>query len=508
MRRRTTATLLIIAIASTPLHVHSASVGERQRAVHVLNRLAFGPASGDVEWVLAMGIDRYIQQQLTPGSIEDGATEARLARYTTLHMSDADLVKKFIQPQMEARRARRSGDEQVRRPAPEQRPMRVALELTAAKLERAIHSKRQLNEVMVDFWLNHFNVFAGKGLDRVLIAGYERDAIRPHVWGRFEDLLLATAKAPAMLFYLDNARSIAPPEARSGSMARRARQGGLNENYARELLELHTLGVDGGYTQKDVTELARVLTGWSIARPQEGGSGFVFRAALHDRGAKELLGQRLPAGGGMDEGERMIRFLATHPSTAKHIARKLAQKFVSEAPPQPLVDRVAARFLATRGDLRETVRAVITSPEFFAPQNYGTKVKTPFEYVVSAARATNASVTDALGLARVLRDLGQPLYFAQPPTGYSEESADWVSSGALVNRVNFALALAESKVPGVRISAEGAGDLDTIALRLLGRAPSPATRSTVAEKVNAAAPDKRMQLATALIIGSPEFQKQ
>jgi uncharacterized protein (DUF1800 family) len=246
------------------------------------------------------------------------------------------------------------------------------------RIIRAVDSERQLYELMVDFWMNHFNVFAGKGPDRFLIASYERDTIRPNIWGRFEDLLMATAKSPAMLIYLDNARS---------------KRAGVNENYAREIMELHTLGVDGGYTQKDVTELARVLTGWSIERPEEG-ADFRFR-----REAKSVLGVNIAAGGGMEEGERMIRLLANHPSTARHIARKLALRFVSDNPPQALIDRVAKRFLETRGDLRETVRAVISSPEFWDSKFYRAKVKAPFEYSVSAIRAVGGRASRMVEIA-------------------------------------------------------------------------------------------------------------
>lgn len=508
MRRQLIASLLA-ATLTTPGTIHAAASTERARAVHVLNRIAYGPAPGEVERVLSIGVDRYIAEQLAPERIGDREVESRIARYETLQLSERELVESFVKAQEERRKRNSEENASPSRSEMAQR-LRVPLELTSARLERAISSKKQLNEVMADFWLNHFNVFAGKGLDRVLIVSYERDTIRPHMWGRFEELLMATAKSPAMLFYLDNARSIAPPEARSGNSRRmQMREGGLNENYARELLELHTLGVDGGYTQKDVTELARLLTGWSIPRPREGRSGFVFRAALHDRGAKTILGQHFPAGGGIEEGERMIRYLATHPSTAKHIARKLVQKFVSDEPPAALVDRVAARFLATRGDLRETVRAVLTSREFSDPRYFDAKVKTPFEYVVSAVRATGASTTDLRSLARALRDLGQPLYFSQPPTGYGETSEEWVSSGALVNRLNFAIALAGSQLPGVRFPPMKANSVAELSLRLTGKTLSQNTATTIEAKVRELSdPDKRVQLASALILGSPEFQKQ
>ncbi|HEX8169744.1 MAG TPA: DUF1800 domain-containing protein [Thermoanaerobaculia bacterium] len=401
---------------------------ERQRAEHALKRLAFGARPGEVERVARLGVDRWIEQQLHPERIDDRALEAKLARYDN-----------------EVPLPARGGDKkQLRRMA------RAAVgDLSAQRILRAAESERQLDEVMTDFWLNHFNVFAGKGPDLFLVAEYERETIRPRVWGRFEDLLLATAKSPAMLVYLDNARS---------------RAGAINENYARELMELHTLGVDGGYTQKDVTELARVFTGWSLDRPRDGRTAFRFRRFAHDAKPKTLLGTTLPAGGGVEEGERMIRLLARHPSTARHIATKLAQRLVSDDPPRALVDRVAKRFLETNGDLRATVKAVIDSPEFWASHN--AKLKSPFEYVVSAIRAAGATITDPLPVARQLRTMGEALYFAQPPTGYSDAAEAWTSSGGTLARVDFALALANNKMPGVRVAAS---DADALARTLGGK---------------------------------------
>ncbi|MCU1348738.1 MAG: hypothetical protein JWO56_1768, partial [Acidobacteria bacterium] len=289
-------------------------------------------------------------------------------------------------------------------------------------------------------------------------------------------------------------------------------KGGLNENYARELMELHTLGVDGGYTQKDVTELARVLTGWSIERPQQGG-GFVFRRQLHDSGAKTVLGIRIPAGGGMEEGERMISMLAHHPATAHHIAYKLSQRLVADEPPPALVDRVAKRFLATNGDLRETVKAIIDSPEFRDPRYYRAKVKSPFEYTISAVRALGATIDDPLPLARGLQQGGEPLYGAQAPTGYSDKAEAWVNTGALLNRINFALALADNKLPGIRsdvrtlIDPDAATDadrsVDALAQVLTGGALTTETRNTIKQRRSASLPT-----IAGLILGSPEFQRQ
>ncbi|HEX7251944.1 MAG TPA: DUF1800 domain-containing protein, partial [Thermoanaerobaculia bacterium] len=457
----------------------------REKAVHVWNRLGFGPRPGDVDAVLQMGVNAWIEQQLFPGRITDVTVQAKLAKLPTLRMSTEDLFNNFERPLRDARQERKrelaaKGDtgeiadadiEKMREAIPpEKRPRRIIEELSAARVLRAVYSERQLNEVIVDFWMNHFNVYAAKGLDRIFVTSFEEDVVRPRVWGRFDDLLLATAKSPAMLFYLDNAQSAADenhrplPPMRGGpwrarfagpagpsAPAKKKMPSGLNENYARELMELHTLGVDGGYTQRDVTELARVLTGWSIERQ---GGGFLFRPLLHDVGEKTVLGIRFPAGGSMEEGERAIRILAHHPATARHIATQLCQRLVADDPPKELVARVAQRFLATDGDLRETVRAIVESREFFDPKFYRAKVKSPFEYAVSAVRAAGGETDGALPLVRAIAQMGEPLYLCQPPTGYSDASSAWVNTGALVARLNFALDVAGNKLPGTGIDAE------------------------------------------------------
>ena len=404
--RRLLAAAALLLVAASP-------ATERRRAGHALDRLAFGARPGEVERVLRIGVDRWIDQQLHPERIDDRAVEARVAKY------DVEIA-----------------------PERDRKKVRQAIANAASqRILRAAESERQLNEVMVDFWMNHFNVFAPKRVTAFLVHDYEQQTIRPRIWGRFEDLLLATAKSPAMLVYLDNVRS---------------RGGALNENYARELMELHTIGVDAGYTQQDVTELARVLTGWSATREGE----FRFRAALHDRGAKTVLGVKM-SGGGVEEGEQIIRHLARHPATAKHIATKLCTRLVSDHPPRALVDRVARRFTDTRGDLRATVKAVIDSPEFWSSR--GTKVKSPFEYAVSAVRAAGATIVDPLPLARELRKMGEGLYLAHPPTGYPEDSEAWSGTGATLARVDFALALAGDKLPGVRVTTS---DAESLAKRL------------------------------------------
>jgi uncharacterized protein (DUF1800 family) len=350
----------------------------------------------------------------------------------------------------------------------------VARDLMEGKLLRAIYSDRQLAEVLDDFWFNHFNVFLDKGADRYLVTEYERDVVRPHVLGKFKDLLEATAKSPAMLFYLDNWQSVGPnaPQPR-GDAAKKARRG-LNENYGRELLELHTLGVDGGYTQKDVTEVARCFTGWTINQPQRGGS-FTFNARTHDNGEKVVLGVTIPAGGGIADGERVLDIVAHHPSTAHFISTKLAQRFVADDPPPALVDRMAQTFLKSDGDLREVMRTMLDSKEFWSEGAYRSKMKSPLEMVASAVRAVNGDVDYAFALANQVAQLGEPLYRKQEPTGYSNSSKEWMNSAGLLARMNFALQLANDKVPGVKV-----------------------------DTAKAAKPDVPM---AGVALGSPEFQK-
>ncbi|HKW26368.1 MAG TPA: DUF1800 domain-containing protein, partial [Terriglobales bacterium] len=349
----------------------------------------------------------------------------------------------------------------------------VSQELMAGRLLRDIYSQRQLQEVMTDFWLNHFNVFMGKGADRYLLTGYERDVIRSRALGKFKDLLVATAQSPAMLFYLDNWLSVGPdsdaargiPARRNPQLRPRARMGpfgprvglgmpfarpprprrnpqnkkrssGLNENYARELMELHTLGVNGGYTQQDVIEVAKVFTGWTIEQPRQGG-GFHFEERMHQPGDKLLLGHRIKPGG-EGEGLKVLELLARSPATARFICTKLAQRFVSDNPPPALVARMQSTFLKKDGDIREVLRTMFRSPEFWAPEAYRAKVKTPLEFVASAVRATGAEVNDPQPLLQFLNRMGEPLYGCQPPNGYSMMAQAWVNSSALLNRMNFA----------------------------------------------------------------------
>jgi uncharacterized protein (DUF1800 family) len=508
-----------LCVAAAPQMHATAPADDEQRILHVLNRVTYGPRSGDVERVKAIGVDRWIEMQLTPSRIDNRALDAKLASLATLHVDSRTIQRDYAAPAALERRARRAaeGTDQKARAAdgaegrgqkaraadgtdqnaraaegtestdqrtraaesaeitvrgmqgpPSEairRNRQVLTDLEQAKLLRAVYSERQLEEVLVDFWFNHFNVFAGKGVVRNYIGEYERDAIRPYVLGNFREMLGATAKSPAMLFYLDNwlssaqgakgaqgaqgAQGARGAQGASGARPTARRSSGLNENYARELLELHTLGVDGGYTQQDIVNVARAFTGWSM-RPRQG-TGFIFVASRHDRGEKIVLGHTIKAGGGIDDGERVLDLVAAHPATAKHIATSLAVRFVSDAPPQALVDRLAAAFASTNGDLRAVMRALLNSPEFLSPEEYRVKVKTPFEFVASALRATGADVRVALPLAKTLKEMGMPLYFCQPPTGYDDTSTAWVNAGALVSRMNFAVDLSKNAIRGTRV---------------------------------------------------------
>src|SRR5437763_2932676 len=429
----------------------------------------------------------------------------------------------------------------------------VGGELAQAKLLRAIYSERQLEEVMTDFWFNHFNVFINKGPDRYMITAYERDVIREHAFGKFKDLLVATAKSPAMLFYLDNWQSVGPnsdlakygpqrPRQFGGNgrfrpfgaqrppnqnqQANKNRPSGLNENYAREIMELHTLGVDGGYTQKDVTELAKVLTGWSIQPPQRGGD-FSYNARAHEPGTKHVLGPDIKEKG-ESEGMEMLDILAHHPATAKFISKKLAMRFVSDNPPQSLIDRMAETFLNKDGDMREVLRTMFRSPEFWATDAYRAKVKTLLEFVASAVRASGVEIQNALPLVQNLNRMGMPLYGMQPPTGYSMKAETWVNSSALVNRMNFALQLGNGRVPGVtpnpQAILQGATPQDTdsalamMEQKILGGDLSGQTRAVIQKQLaDPQVTQRRLDDPEAgpnygaiagLIMGSPEFQRR
>lgn len=457
-----------------------------QRALHAASRLTFGPTPTGLAAIHKLGVEKWIDQQLHPESIpEDPALLERLKSFETLQLSNKDLIAKY-----------------PRKPGPGgNRVQTVYRELAEAKLLRAVHSTHQLEELMADFWYNHFNVFFDKGADRLLVTAYEREAIRPHVLGNFKDLLLATARHPAMLFYLDNWTSVSTDRLRN-----RKRAAGLNENYARELLELHTLGVDNGYTQADVTEVARCFTGWSIANLREDPK-FQFRPLLHDDKPKTVLGQVVLPGRGEDDGLQVIDMLVRHPGTAKFISTKLAQRFVADAPPPALIARMAATFTKTHGDIREVMRTMLKSPEFWAPGVYQGKMKMPLEMVASALRATNATITNSAPLQQELRAQGQPLYRKGEPTGYSPFAEEWTNSAALLSRMNFGLALAQNKVRGTRIDlAEILNNKNKpadIAQALLLHAPAPETLKAIENK-----PESNPAQIAGLILGSPEFQRR
>jgi uncharacterized protein (DUF1800 family) len=536
--------LLAVALAGSPPLAAARRPREADDilVVHALNRLTYGPRPGDVEQVRSVGLDRWIDQQLHPERIDDGLVQQKLARFPTLRLSPAELLRGYEIPreakrEIQKRRAElgeNASEEDMRKVRRELiekygsgmkgNPRQVLDELQQAKLIRAAYSERQLDEALVDFWMNHFNVYAAKGPERFLVADYERNVIRPHAWGRFEDLLKATAESPAMLFYLDNWLSADPqgmPVARGrrgffgrrpmakppGQGAGQGRKRGLNENYAREIMELHTLGVDGGYNQKDVTEVARCFTGWTLRGVREDEPEFIFQPRIHDARDKVVLGHKIKAGA-KDEGDKVIHLLATHPSTAHFISYKLARHFVADEPPKALVDRAAETFRKTDGDIRAVVRVIVTSPEFAAESARAAKVKTPLEFVVSAVRASGASVDDARALAQRVADMGMPLYLQQPPTGYKDTAEAWVSTSGLLARLNLALDLAASRLPGVRVDLQrlatnGEPLSESLAAQLVPSGLSDPTRRTLESE--AATDPARV---AGLILGSPEFQRR
>jgi len=538
---RSSSSALAASGARSALVIPPSPLAPDQQILHVLSRLGYGPRPGDVERVREMGLGTYIDRQLHPATIQDGAAERALAAYRTPAMSPTALVREYPKMGPDAGRVA-SGElsaEEMNRLHPfDRRPIRIVSEMQAAKITRAVLSERQLEEVMVDFWLNHFNVYAQKGPVLWTVPSYEREVIRPYALGRFRDLLVSTARHPAMLFYLDNwlstrADLVLPTGPRAG------RKLGLNENYARELMELHTLGVDGGYTQQDVVEVARCFTGWTVDRPTEGGS-FFFRPRVHDDGPKRVLGQIIPAGGGEADGLRVLDMLARHPSTARFISTKLVRRFVSDDPPSSLVERAAATFRQTNGDIRSVLVTIFTSPEFFSAEAYRAKIKTPLEVVASGARAVGAQLDPPGGeaalmtggaptLARQVAKLGEPLYQAQSPDGYPDRAEAWVSAGALVNRMNFALALAQGRLPGVRVNLGRAGIdaaqgpstevVDRVVAVVLHGQTTTETRNTVAAELRgpgqggatADGPGTRdpdVAKLTGLFLGSPEFQRR
>ncbi len=556
-----------------------AGLTRREAAAHLLNRFAFGATGTEIDSVLQIGLESWFEAQLRGDLPEPAALKAALKSMPALQMRLAEMVAAYPNQGMLRRLAEREGvirrcDSTISRAALRRtlrefarrrglHPQRELIEqLMAQKLLRALYSRNQLREVLTDFWFNHFNVFLGDNQARPALLSYERDAIRPHVLGKFLDLLTATAKHPAMLLYLDNAFSTAadtvvttaqmrrPAFARRARARNRRRRGadrrrrrGINENYARELMELHTLGVDGGYTQRDVIEVARAFTGWSVMPPGERGERlrrriargrafgfvtegmFVFRADNHDAGEKIILGRRFAAGGDLSEGLAVLRLLAEHPATAARIARKLAVRFVADEPPETLVRRLAQVFRDTHGDLREVMRALAYSPEFWRREYVAAKIKTPFEYVVSALRVLQARVQPRRPLFQWMRSMGQPLYAFQAPTGFPDTGRFWTGSGAMLNRMKFAVRLVQGKLPGVQIRRQRLlgtvlrdNPAETLAaiveLVLPGQAPEHLTatiQQALAEEMEAAgdriSPAAARQ-ALALALGGPEFQRR
>jgi len=565
------------------------TLSEQQRIVHVLNRLGFGARPGDIARIQKMGIDAYIDQQLHPERIDDSACDTALVHLDTLNMTSSHLlddyygdIKRFLMMQSMSGNAAemkmRYGVDIAKNAAPTTKPanpflpqelakrdgMRAIGQMQEEKLIRAIMSQRQLNEVMVDFWTNHFNIDMRKDSCRALKPADDRDVIRPHIWGRFRDLLGASAHSAAMLVYLNNndnsvVRDRSNAEKTVISMYLSYKLGmraqgvisdkeGPNENYGREIMELHTLGVDGGYTQKDVQEVARCFTGWSF---NAGTGAFEFQANRHDNGQKVVLGHVIPAGGGIIDGEAVLDILAEHPATAHHISYELCQRLVCDDPPADLVNRVADVFLDTDGDLREVVKAIVTSPEFFSPKYYRAKIKSPLEYAISAVRSTGAILADLPGgtaqrlretveasaamgygdaaahtekrqsLARHIYDMGEPLFAYSAPTGYPENSAEWVNSGALIDRLNFALALTQENVTDLHVDLSrllGKIDVDqpSVVFNQLSQAIlhgdlSDRTRKTLEKNAlphMSSGQTVDVARLTALLLGSPEFQRR
>jgi uncharacterized protein (DUF1800 family) len=531
-------------------------LNEKEAILHVLNRLGYGPRPGDVDRVRNVGLEKWIQQQLHPESLDDSALAARLELYPTLAMSPAMLLAEYSAPEMAAKRMgitveayRKQLEEMAKtraanggmgmRGTEDRRPQRVVDELAMAKLIHAIYSEGQLNEQLVDFWFNHFNVFAYKDADRWLVTPYERDVIRPHALGKFKDLLFATARSPAMLFYLDNWLSSDPkafdrlkhlppakkPKAPAGVPGVGPTRG-LNENYGRELLELHTVGVDGGYTQRDVIEVARCFTGWTL-RALQSNPEFYFDDRIHDPDPKRIMGRKIDASG-IKDGEKVLEMLARHPNTARFISTKLARRFVTDTPPPELVARMAKTFLKTNGDIRAVLQTMIYSPEFWSRQTYRAKVKTPFELVVSTTRVLGTDVDAPMPLVQWTARIGEPLYQCQPPTGYSDKTEAWVNSGALLNRLNFAIALATNRIRGthVELAALVGQDVTSDPKRALDRAideflagqVSSETRATMEKessdpqvlRARLDDPIQRVDLGilAGLVLGSPEFQRR
>ncbi|MGZ6254066.1 MAG: DUF1800 domain-containing protein [Candidatus Binataceae bacterium] len=518
-------------------------------ARHLSDRLGYGPRPGDLARIDSLGADRWIEAQLHPETLPLPADlTARLAALNTLAMSPGEAFVQYGPPALRGLK-----NDPDKRKEIQQEARVIPAEAIEARILRAVYSPRQLEESLTDFWFNHFNVFVGKGLDRVWVGSYEQTAVRPHVLGRFRDLLAATAKHPAMLFYLDNWQNTAP-----GAAGARGNFKGLNENYARELTELHTLGVDGGYSQADVIALAKILTGWGLGGQEAGpsvprapgqgkrfrienrftkvpdtdrgrGGGFHFAEARHDDSEKVFLGQKIHADG-QQEGERALDILARHPATARHISFKLAQYFLSDSPPQPVVDAMTETFSKSDGDIRAILKVLFARPEFRDPANFGTRFKTPLHYVISSVRATGAPVQNFRPLYGILTQLGQPLYGCLTPDGYKCTENAWLNADGVTRRVTFAVALASGHLPLAEPPPDRAGN-DVIgakkpekpAARIMAQqvrtqdAPATmpaadvdalvATLGPLSDKTKAVVAAAQPELRAALVLGSPDFMR-
>lgn len=561
-------------------------LNEDEAILHALDRLAYGPRPGDVEHIRQMGLEKWIDEQLNFNSGDDAQLDAKLDEFKTLRMSSEELLEEYPPPNEVAKREgmtpeeyRQKIQQQVQAKRQELRqqgedpaqiqfetmpgPQRIQTELDLATMDRAIYSNRQLYEVMSNFWANHFNVNVTKGADRWLVTDYVEHTIRPRAMGKFEDLLVATAKSPAMLFYLDNwlsADPVASQQMQAELAQRRQRfeglfagatppqpgefpqpgeapgqqvqmppkkqERGLNENYGREVMELHTLGVNGGYTQADVIQMAECLTGWTIHEPRRDPQ-FFFDDRIHDQSAKTVMGKQFNYGG-MKDGLEALHMLATNPATAKHISFQLAQHFVSDNPPQALVNRMSDTFMLSGGDIRAVLKTMIYSPEFWSKATFRAKVKTPFEVAVSAARALDLQTTVSPQLVQWVGRMGEPLYQCEPPTGYADTADVWVNAGSLLNRLNFALTLATNHMPGTstdlaRLLGQDADTNAELALSralddFLGGEVSPQTRATLEKELSDPQilqarlddPVKHVNegLIAGLVLGAPEFQRR
>ena len=577
---------VVPANADLELPYEAEGLGKEQAAVYLLERFAFGARPGEVEKVAQMGPEKWLAQQLK-GNLPDAELDKRLEAYPALKMTPAEMQAIYVRNGLVRSMMEKEGliDPAAKTPRKEMNEKISAYrkkhglrsygtlasrELRGQKVMRAVYSENQLVEVLTDFWFNHFNVTTSDGAVRNRALSYERDAIRPHVLGKFRVILGATAKHPAMLYYLDNAQSrMAPPskqakpekemasgemgmgggmdggmmggEMMGGEMAKAVaepktppkRKYGLNENYARELMELHTLGVDGGYTQRDVTEVARVLTGWA-AMPYNNAKNvrknlekqianerkkvirqgeFLFRKDWHDKKAKVVLGEKFPAGGGIEEGERVLDMLSKHPSTARFISTKLARRFVNDEPSDDLIDEMAETFTKTDGDIAAVVATLAQSRVFWAEAKKRSKMKSPFELVVSSLRALEADVKNPQSLMRWFDRMGEPLYGYLQPTGFPDYAESWANSGALIARINFGIHLATGRINGVtlkQLPKESAGLTPEEALAMYSKLLLPAQdTSAIASEVKETIPadvERKDVQVISMLIGSPEFQ--